>query len=637
MRRRINRRIKQELEVWRVGIRPGFIIIGIVILVRLTGVLQPQELLAFDSFMRLRPQEPVDQRVVIVGINEADIERIGHYPIPDHEIATLLQKLQTYKPRVIGLDIFRDLPVEPGHAELVAAFKDIKNLIAIEKVLPDEISPPPGLPPEQVGFADAILDADTHLRRSLLGTYPRKRSKGYKYSLTLRLAEAYLQTEGISLEKGIQDPETMRFGATELPRFQQNSGGYVRADAGGVQVLLNFRSGRAGFRTLSLNDIKTGNFNPDWLRDRIIIIGITTPSVKDIFSTSAILDRQSVPAGQAYGVEIQAHAVSQIVSAVLDKRSLLQSWSDGWEYLLILVWGVLGIRCGRLTRSPLGNLLGVGVTSISLVGLSYVFLIVGWWLPVVPVVLVFAVNGTVLTAFYQHDHSLRSKISDRQLIIERTFDAIHNGPLQTLAKLLRCVKEQDLPQNQLLEELEHLNDELRAVYESVQREALVQGDTLYVASGLELDLQAPLHEMLYQVYSKTLERDFPCFKTLKVKICTFDSIDNHRLSLEQKRGLCRFLEEALCNVGKHALGVTRLSVTYTYSLDNNWYILRIADNGVGICSSSSEGRGTQQCKNLARQLRGRFKREALSPQGTMCELTWPVTRFWFWPVSKIGV
>lgn len=259
------RRIKEEIAIWRVGVVPGIAVIGLVIIARLTGSLQSLEWLALDSFLRLRPGETIDERIVIVGINEADIRSVGAYPIPDQEMATLLRRLQRYKPRVIGLDIVRDLPVEPGHAELVAAFKDIKNLIAIEKVLPAQIAPPPALPPEQVGFSDAITDADGQLRRSLLGT---PTPKGYKYSLSLRLVEAYLSTEGITLENGIRDRNAMSFGETELPRFLPNSGGYVRTDAGGVQVLINFRSGREQFRTLSLNDIKTGKFNPSWLRDR---------------------------------------------------------------------------------------------------------------------------------------------------------------------------------------------------------------------------------------------------------------------------------------------------------------------------------------------------------------------------------
>ncbi len=152
--------IKDEIAIWRVGALPGIAVIGLVIVARLTGSMQSLEWLAFDSFVRLRSSEPIDERILIVGIDEKDIRNVGKYPIPDKEIAALVRKLQTYKPRVIGIDIFRDLPVEPGHRELVAAFKDIKNLIAIEKVLPEQVAPPPALPPEQVGFADQITDHD---------------------------------------------------------------------------------------------------------------------------------------------------------------------------------------------------------------------------------------------------------------------------------------------------------------------------------------------------------------------------------------------------------------------------------------------------------------------------------------------
>lgn len=621
MQRGITSRIKQEIAIWRVGTLPGIAVIGLVIIARLTGLLQSWEWSALDDFLRLRPSEPVDERIVIVGINEADIRSIGAYPIPDREIAALIRTLQRYQPSVIGLDLMRDLPVEPGHAELVAAFKENKNLIAIEKALPETIAPPPELPPEQIGFSDVITDADGRLRRSLLGTQTQK---GFKFSLALRLSQAYLSSKGISLENGIRDREAMRFGTTELPRFQPNFGGYVRTNAGGVQGLVNFRSSQPRFRTLSLSDIKTGKFNPSWIRSHIIIIGITSPGV-DIKNIAAIAGNNPA-SGLVYGVEFQAHVVSQIVSAVLDGRPLLRVWSDGWEYLWIVGWGILGLGFARLTQSPLKNLLAVGVASVSLVGCSFILLIGGWWIPVVPATVVLVLNGVGLTAFYQYDRALRSKISDRQFIIDSTFDTIHNGPLQTLAKLLKNVREQDLPSNQLISELEHLNHELRAVYESMQRETLTQDNRLYLNSGLELDLQAPIYELLYQVYSYTLERDLPCFKTLKVKVRTFDPIDNQQLSIEQKRGLCRFLEEALCNVGKHALGVTRLSVTYTHK--DGWYILRITDNGAGICSDA-EGRGTQQCKNLARQLRGKFERSLLSPKGTLCELTWPVAKFKF--------
>ncbi len=630
-------KIRKEFTIWSVGILPGIVAIGLILLVRLNGSLQLIEWITFDSFLRLRPSEPIDERIVIVGINEANIRRIRNYPIPDREIAKLLRTLQKYHPRVIGLDIVRNIPVEPGHAELVAAFQDIKNLIAVEKIIPISIKPPPKLPPEQIGFSDYLSDDDGKVRRAILGTKSPEDNKKYAFSLPLRLAETYLLAEGIKLSNGIRDREAMRFGSTELPRFFPNSGGYARTDDFGVQLLLNYRNGRERFRTLSLkdvNDVEAGKGNPNLLRDtfdaRIVLIGVTAPSIKDFINTSAIPNLQ--PPGKIYGVEFHAHVASQIISAVLDGRPILKTWSQGWEYLWIVGWGVLAIYLGRLTQSPLKNLVYVAVASLALVGIGYAFIAEGWWIPVVPALLVLVINGAILSAFYQYDRFLRSQIEIRQHTIERTFIVIHNGPLQTLANILRHVQDQDLEQNRLLEDLKNLNYEIREVGEYLKLEALAREESLRLGSGLILDLKLSTRDLLYEVYSHTLQRNFPCFKTLKVKAYSFAPIEEQYLSLEQKRELCQFLEEALCNVGKHAKGLTRLSATG--SSNEGWYTLSIKDNGAGI-RSFSEGRGTKQCLNIARKLRGKFQRKSLGEKGTLCELTWPIAGR-NWNFARIG-
>jgi len=80
-----------------------------------------------------------------------------------------LTKLQKYDPKVIGLDLYRDLPQEPGHKELLARLK-APNAVAIAK-LSDAESPgvpaPPGVPADRVGFNDFLLDADGVVRRNL--------------------------------------------------------------------------------------------------------------------------------------------------------------------------------------------------------------------------------------------------------------------------------------------------------------------------------------------------------------------------------------------------------------------------------------------------------------------------------------
>ena len=165
------------------------------------------------------------------------------------------------------------------------------------------------------------------------------------------------------------------------------------------------------------------------------------------------------------------------------------------------------------------------------------------------------------------------------------------------------------------------------MYEFWQQETLPQDTSLYLGNNLVIDLRNPLHEILYQVYSYTLDRDFPCFKTLKLKIHNFEPIHDNNLSIENKRGICRFLEEALCNVGKHATEITCLQVSY--SLSQGRYTLSILDNGLGTYSSR-EGWGTKQFKKLAQQIKGKFRRVSLYPQGTLCELSWPLPSSFWW-------
>jgi CHASE2 domain-containing sensor protein len=620
-------KFQQEFAILRIGALPGLVAILLVAVARATGSLQFLEWSALDAFLSLRPAESMDERIVIVGIEETDIEEIGRYPIPDGTIAELLKQLQVYQPAVIGLDVARELPVEPGHQDLKTALAQMENTIGSERVFPQQGSPA-GLPIDRVGFSDFPLDADLHTRRSFLGMPNPRKSGDYKFSLAMQLARVYLsKTENLLLENGIDDHQAMRFGKTEFPRFFAHSGGYVGTDAGGVQALLNFRSGSQPFRMLLLDDIKTGNFDPNWLRDRIVLIGVTAPIYKSKIQTSVIEGANPISIS---GVEFQAHATSQILSAVLDGRSLLHTWSEGWEYLWILSWGCVGIVLGRLSDSLFKNGLGTSIFGASAIGIGYGSFLWGWWLPVVPPVLALFFGNLVYTAFSEYDKVLRSRLQERQRTIDRTFNVIHNGPLQTLANVLRHLRDQDWSDEKVLVELENLNYELRAVGERLEQEMLDFEDALFLGSGKKLDLKLPIHELFYEVYRSTLERDLPGFQTLKIKAIDFEPMVPPSLGIEQKRELCRFLEEALCNVGKHALGATRLGVTGTQT--DGWYLLRITDNGPGL-ESFAEGRGTKQSKHLKVQLRGKFKREALSPRGTVCELTWPVARSWVHKLS----
>ncbi|KST69893.1 sensor histidine kinase [Mastigocoleus testarum] len=620
--------IKDEIPIWRAASIPGIVIILIVIIARFSGSLQFPEWMLFDTFLKMRPHEPIDEKIVIVGINEKDIEKIGRYPIPDSEIAELIKKISNYKPRIIGLDIFKNVPVEPGSNQLSQVFKETKNLIGIEKVLnPEKISPPPDLPQKQVGFVDIIPDRDGKYRRHLLWTpNPDKPNdkKEDKFSFSLRLVKAYLSSENIYLEENISDSGYVQFNSTEIPIFQPNTGGYVNTDDGGIQTLINFRNGKERFRVFSLHDIKNNKLKKQSLKGKIVIIGITGVSSSDNFYTSAISGLKLH--GIISGVEYHAHATSQIINAVINRRPLLKSWSEPIEYAWIIIWGFVPIIIARLTQSVWKNLLAVSASSIFLIGLGYLSLILwGWWVPIAPCLLILSINGLGLSAFafYQHDRALKSQIHARQSTIEYTFTIIHNGPLQTLANALSRLRTEELPQEQLISQLEKLNSEIRSIGDFLQQETLNSEEILRLGSGLILDLNKPVNELFYEVYSSTLQRnDLKYFNTIKVKTRSFEPIEDRYLNIEYKRELCQFLEECLCNVGKHANGAKRIQVTG--KIYDGWYRLSVKDNGCGI-NSPRESKGTKQCKNLARKLAGNFKRESISPKGCLCEINWPLT------------
>jgi CHASE2 domain-containing sensor protein len=659
--RRLWEKVKTELDIWRVAALPGFTIIVLVVLARLTGSLQFLELVALDNLLRLRPPEPMDERIVIVTLTQDDIDKADTYPIPDKNLADLLKKIQDYQPTVIGLDIFRDKPVHHGHEELNEIFRNSDNIIAVEQALRDRsgytVSPPKAIHPERVGFADAKLDDDGYLRRSLLSASNPKNE--FRYSLTISLAAYYLLVNEQILQKnGIKDTDAFRFGSTELTRFQPSKpfpeifskrianllnlsemsyyGGYVGADAGGNQILLNYRSGKEPFRIISVGELNAGQLKdgtkikPEWIRNRIVLIGVAALSAKDVVNASAV---GGVNPALVYGVEAHAHAVSQIVSAVVDKRPLIQVWSIGWEYLWIFAWGILGISLGRFLRSPWKILLGLGIACGGLVIISYGLILTGLWVPVVPSLLVLVLNAAGLTVltFYQYEYT-KSSLHEKKLIIQQIVQSIHNEPIQTLKLILK--ESENLPQP-LLFKLQHLHQELEAITNSIPREILDQKNSFQLGSDTELDLQQNLHELLHLVYVDTLEpkegKDFPYFQTIKVKVIKFEPLNDRNLSLEDKRGLCRFLQEALINVGKYANGVTRLTVIYKQEQDKQ--VIQVADNGVGLATSVVEnslsqhvGTGTKQAKRLAKRLGGEFRRYPNQTKGTVCELTWPIVR-----------
>ncbi len=372
--------------------------------IRHIGLLQPLELRAFDEMMRHRPAEPPDPRLLVVTVTEDDIKAQGNEPrrgsLSDRTLARLLAKLESYHPRVIGLDIYRDFPVEAQYPELAKYLRESNRFIGVCQASTDPsdsgIAPPPEVPQANQGLSDVAIDSGTIVRRHLLAMTPSPTSPCTPYyTLSTQVAFRYLETQGIPRQ--FTPDGLLKLGKVVFQPLESHSSGYQGADTWGHQVLLNYRFYRSPedfVGQVSIQQVLKGQLNPDAVRDRVVLIGVTAPSAKDFFLT---------PYGQKIpGVVVHAQQVSQILSAVLDGRPLLQVWPGWGDALWIWGWslagGLIGWGCLRWQR----RVVIVGAIAI-LSGLSFVLLLQGTWVPLVPAVLVLVLtSGSVLAYMTWH-------------------------------------------------------------------------------------------------------------------------------------------------------------------------------------------------------------------------------------------
>ncbi|MDB9540054.1 CHASE2 domain-containing serine/threonine-protein kinase [Anabaenopsis tanganyikae CS-531] len=372
-------------------------------------VLQVLELKVYDQMMQMRTDPGKDPRLLIVSITEEDLQRWG-WPLSGEVLNQLLSKLEEHQPIAIGLDIFRDLPVQPGHEQLLQRLVRSDSIISICKhtnVREPGIAAPAGVKPGRVGFSDLVEDTDGLIRRNLIAVKVEKSDICQSsYSLSWRLALKYLALQGIPLQSNVN--QELQLGDVIFTPLKSNSGGYQNADTRGYQILLNYRSPGNIAEKVTVTQVLAGKITPDLVKDRIVLIGSTAPSLKDIFNTPFNTGKAD-NSGRMAGVEIHGHMISQILSAVLNNQPLFW-FLPGWvEVLWIGSWSVLGGYLARRLRYPFSlGLRSVASLLVLFVG-NFVIFTHGGWFPVVAPALGLVVASVSVLAYSAHDSQREKK------------------------------------------------------------------------------------------------------------------------------------------------------------------------------------------------------------------------------------
>jgi CHASE2 domain-containing sensor protein/predicted Ser/Thr protein kinase len=381
------------------------------------GVFEPLELKAYDQMMQMGGEPGVDPRLLIVTIGEKDLQK-WNWPLPGEVLEKALGKLEDYEPRAIGLDIFRDLPVQPGHDQLLKRLQESDIIVPICKhsdtiASGDPGTPPPeGVEPERVGFSDVVEDADGVIRRNLLSVSTDTNDPCQSVSsLSLQLALKYLEVGGIQPQFTANRELQLR--DVVFKPLQPNAGGYQKADTSGYQILLNYRSPGQIAQQVTITELLSDEVKPELVKDRIVLIGSTAPSLKDVFNTPYTSGKSDL-SGRMAGVEIHAHSVSQILSVVLNQQRLFW-FLPGWgEVLWIWGWTLIGGLIAWRVHHPVALGLAEATTLVVLFGSNFIIFTQAGWFPVVSPAL-----GLVLAAGSVLAYSSYQSKQDQAAIMQR--------------------------------------------------------------------------------------------------------------------------------------------------------------------------------------------------------------------------
>jgi len=403
----------------------------------------------YDARLNFTRPNTLDERVVIVDIDENSLIEVGRWPWGRDKLATIVENLfGLYQADVVGFDIvFAERDESSGLQQFEQlARTTLKNNSAYREEF-ERIRP--SLMHDEI-FADSLIGKDVVLgyyfksslqeaETGVTGLLPPALTKmdvqwsqrlpineasGYAGNLDILQASArsggyfdnpYVDADGVFRRVPlIQAYQGYLFASLALATAQ------VHLDATGIELavetegskgsteyyalesikLKNYRipvdangavfvpyRGRQGsFTYLSAHQVLSGTADPALLRDKIVLIGTSAPG---------LLDLRSTPVQNIYpGVEVHAN----IISGILDHRIKHKpAWTIGYEFVLLVVIAVSMALLLPLVSPLLAAAGTLGFSGIVLAGTFFAWnnhLILPLASPLLLIVLIFMLHMT---------------------------------------------------------------------------------------------------------------------------------------------------------------------------------------------------------------------------------------------------
>ena len=309
--------------------------------------------IVYDALIRLN-DDPVDDAVVIVAIDDRSVQALGRWPWPRTTHAELIDRLSQARPRAVAYDVLFTETAADDSALSAALARASNVYLPLLVDAPGENGAPwrldePASALSQaaagLGHVNLTVDADGVIRR--LPLYMQGGDETWP-QLILPLAKTRVAVP--PADPDAREPDALIAARPEA---------------------IAYRGAPGTFRTLSFVDVLNGEVPAAFLKDKLVLVGATAPGLGDRYATPAAPHGELSP-----GVEIQA-ALLQTLLQGGGPRPVSSAW------LLVLSLLPLGLLIGGFLflRPVVNMMLGAGLILLTLAGSLIAFRTAGLWFP----------------------------------------------------------------------------------------------------------------------------------------------------------------------------------------------------------------------------------------------------------------
>ncbi|MGA1433529.1 MAG: hypothetical protein ACO32T_07110 [Candidatus Nanopelagicaceae bacterium] len=107
---------------------------GTTMLARSVGMLQQEEMAIFNFYLRFRPEQPQDDRFLIINIDQLEESTRINQDKFEQQLVNLLEEVEQKKPSVIALGTYLSSRIEVENQQINTLYQNNPNFIIARQV-----------------------------------------------------------------------------------------------------------------------------------------------------------------------------------------------------------------------------------------------------------------------------------------------------------------------------------------------------------------------------------------------------------------------------------------------------------------------------------------------------------------------